>query len=153
MGELLFIAIKSNQKAPARNRVRVFFGYFLLPKQKKVPHRQVKSLLSELAAEAKMMLTTKDHQVNECQQLAQSTFPPQLITAQTKEFLCSFRHQIFNTVCTDKNRARLHSRPAILPKYKHTLEKSCFKLVVFYSGESYRCRSEHIRKTTFQSDF
>jgi hypothetical protein len=46
-----------------------------LPKQKKVPHRQVKSLLGELAAEAKMMLTTKDHQVNECQQLAQTGYP------------------------------------------------------------------------------
>jgi len=44
--------------------VRLFFGSFLLARQKKGTHRQVKSLLSKLAAKAKMMLTTKDHQVN-----------------------------------------------------------------------------------------
>jgi len=43
------------QRAFERNRVRVFFGYFLLPKQKKVPHRQVKSLLSNLTVKAKMV--------------------------------------------------------------------------------------------------
>jgi hypothetical protein len=37
------------QRAFERNRVRIFFGYFLLSKQKKVTHRQVKSLLSDLA--------------------------------------------------------------------------------------------------------
>jgi hypothetical protein len=55
-----------------RNRGRVFFGSFLLARQKKGTHRQVKSLLSELAAKAKMLLTIKDHQVSECLLLAQS---------------------------------------------------------------------------------
>ena len=40
-------------RAFERNRGRFFFGYFLLLKQKKVTHRQVKSLLSDLSAQEK----------------------------------------------------------------------------------------------------
>ena len=73
----------------------------------------------------------------ESPEMAQSTFLPHPMIEQTKEFLCSFPDLIFNADCTDKNGARLHRSPAILPKNKHTLEKSCFELVVFYSGEIY----------------
>jgi len=44
------------QRAFEWNRGRIFFGSFLLARQKKGTHRQVKSLLSGLAAEAKKII-------------------------------------------------------------------------------------------------
>jgi len=54
------------QRTFERNRGRFFFGYFLLLKQKKVTHRQVKSLLGGLANKEIMIITTKRSSQGKC---------------------------------------------------------------------------------------
>ncbi len=53
------------RRAFERNRACFFFGYFLLATQKKVTHRQVKSLLGGLAAKAKIHLCKRSSLLRE----------------------------------------------------------------------------------------